>query len=91
MKIYQNTKTKQEEHKAILAKKHEQRKKVLAFAATVPKPVVRKKAEVDSRTHKQESPKISKDNSELDLDRLLARHKSEQARVQRLGQLANIN
>ena len=31
------------------------------------------------------------DKGESELDRLLARHKTEQARVQRLGQLSNIN
>ena len=94
IKIKNKTKSKDDERNAALSKKHEQRRKILAFAATVPKPVIKKKTEIEigNEIKRRESPKlIDKNDSELDLERLLARHKSEQARVNRLGQLANIN
>ena len=72
----------------ILAKKHEQRRKILEFAATVPRPQGKKPMKEQSRTSAQD---LVYDKGESELDRLLARHKTEQARVQRLGQLSNIN
>jgi len=76
----------------ILAKKHEQRRKILEFAATVPRP---KKPTASSVGRAQRDmtrqDNIVYDQGESDLDRLLARHKTEQARVQRLNQLSNIN
>ena len=73
----------------ILAKKHEQRRKILEFAATVPRPQGKKPTVASSRQAAQRD--IVYDKGESELDRLLARHKTEQARVQRLGQLSNIN
>lgn len=76
----------------ILAKKHEQRRKILEFAATVPRPQGKKPTVQNSASSRPSAQRdIVYDKGESELDRLLARHKTEQARVQRLGQLSNIN
>ena len=56
----------------ILAKKHEQRRKILEFAATVPRP---KKTTATSASSRQPAQRdIVYDKGESELDRLLARH-----------------
>ena len=71
-----------------LEEKRNQRRRVLEFAATIPKPSVPNIA----TTHKPNNPiKTPSDVEDDVLERLLARHRNEQARITRLNQLAKIN
>ena len=67
-----------------LEEKRSQRRRVLEFAATVPKPSL-----PQTVPQKKSETKIEVEDDVL--ERLLARHRNEQARVMRLNQLAKIN